>query len=97
MASVRDRSARARKFRSEMKSQWEPVNEACIFCGQADIDWHGPANAPQSFEIHHVKDPENFPHLEFDPSNVRASHSRCNRAAGRGSEEQGIGETSEAW
>ena len=97
MASKRDRSARARQFRAEMKSQWQPDNAACGICGQDDIDWDGPANAPDSFELDHIRDPENYPELEMEPTNVRPSHSRCNRAKGRGDGLVPTGETSEDW
>lgn len=97
MASTRDRGTRAKQFRAEMKSQWEPVNAPCAICSQATINWAGQRNQPESFEIHHLKDPENHPELEFEPRNVRPSHSRCNRSAGRNAEPTSIGQTSEAW
>lgn len=97
MASTRSRGRRATEFRAECKAEWQPHNEACRICGQATIDWDGPANASESFELHHLKDPEHYPQLEFDRGNVVPSHSRCNRSLGRGGTVLGLGETSEDW
>lgn len=97
MASTRTRGRKATEFRAEMKAEWEPNNQPCGICGQATIDWEGPANQSESFELHHLKDPERFPELEFARNNVQPSHSRCNRSAGRGHGPSHVGETSEAW
>lgn len=97
MASNRDRSAAARAFRAEMKAHWQDRNQACGICGQNTIDWAGQPNAPESFELDHIKPVISFPELEADPNNVRPSHSRCNRGKGAGKELAAIGETSEAW
>lgn len=97
VASTRTRGRRSTEFRAELKAEWKAVNKACGICGQATIHWDGDANQPESFELHHLRDPEHYPHLEFDLSNVVPSHSRCNRSAGRGGTVRGIGETSEVW
>lgn len=97
MASTRTRGRKATEFRAELKAEWQPNNRACGICGQGTIDWDGPANAPESFELHHLKDPEHYPELEFALSNVVPSHSRCNRGLGRGKTVLGLGETSEVW
>lgn len=97
MASTRNRGREARQFRAEMKAIWQAINQACAECGQATIDWDGPANAPDSFELDHRHPIATHPELEFDPTNVRPTHSRCNRSKGAGKMHAGIGTTSEAW
>jgi len=80
-----------------MKAIWQPVNAACALCGQANIDWDGPRNEPDSFEIEHKLAVINYPELEFEPSNAQPSHSQCNRNKGAGAAAAGIGITSEPW
>lgn len=43
------------------------------------IDYHAKAQSPNAFEADHYYPVETYPHLAFEPSNLRASHSRCNR------------------
>lgn len=86
-----------REFRAEMKATWQAINQACGICGQATIDWDGPKNEPDSFELDHILPVVTHPHLQLDPSNARPSHHRCNRGRGARSTRPGIGVTSEAW
>lgn len=89
--------SKARQLREELKPGWKAVNAPCSICGQATIDWDGPQNEPDSFELDHRLSVFTHPELEFDPANAQPSHCRCNRSkqAGRGPAEIGI--TSEAW
>lgn len=97
MASSRDRSSKARDFRRDLKANWQSANAACGICGQATIDWDGPPNESESFELDHKKSIKKNPELEFDPSNAQPSHHRCNRGKGSGEQMAGLGTTSEAW
>lgn len=91
-------SSRAyRDFRAEMKSVWQPANAPCWLCGQATIDWDGPANEPDSFELDHAKPRKTHPWLALARSNARPSHSRCNRSRQAAAPRPGIGATSEDW
>lgn len=94
---TRTRGRKATDFRNTMKSQWEPVNAACGLCGQADIDWDAPANTPDAFELDHIITVEAAPHLQFEPSNTRPTHHRCNRSRGSGDGPAAPGITSEPW
>lgn len=85
------------EFRADMKALWQPVNAPCHLCGMATIDWDGPKNEPDSFELDHIKPRRNFPELTLDPTNAAPSHHRCNRHKGAGVVVAGIGVTSEAW
>lgn len=86
-----------REFRAAMKSIWQPINRACHICGQATIDWDGPAMAPNSFELDHVHARKHHPELLLVPSNALPSHTRCNRNKGAGQVKAGLGETDEEW
>lgn len=94
---ARSQGRRVRDFRQAMKAQWQPVNKACAECGQATIDWDGEKNQPDSFELDHRLPVITYPHLEFEPSNARPTHHRCNRHKGDRQTSAGIGITSEAW
>ncbi|MFF2631973.1 HNH endonuclease [Microbacterium sp. NPDC058021] len=90
-------SAAYQRMRAEMKAQWQPINAACALCGQATIDWDGPRNAPESFELDHKISRKRRPDLALDPSNAQPSHCRCNRSKGAGTATPAIGETTEEW
>lgn len=90
-------SKQYQQMRAELKTIWKARNEPCWICGQATIDWDGPANAQDSFELEHPKPRKHFPHLALDRANAKASHGRCNRSKGAGDARPGIGTTSEAW
>lgn len=86
-----------RELRAALKAEWAPQNPACALCGQATIDWDGPANAADSFEPDHIWSRKTHPELALVRSNLRPSHGRCNRSRQAGAVRPGIGETSEAW
>lgn len=94
---ARTGGGKATRFREAMKVLWQPVNAACALCGQADIDWDGPAGEPDSFELDHRLSVLNYPELEFDPGNAQPSHCRCNRSKQAGRQKADIGLTSEPW
>lgn len=90
-------SAAYRQMRADLKAIWQPLNRACGICHQATIDWDGPKNAPDSFELHHPKSRKRYPHLALDPRNAVPAHCRCNRSAGADDIQHAIGENTEEW
>lgn len=94
---ARGNNSRHAAMRVEEKARWQPINAPCILCGQATIDWDGEQGKPNSFEVEHTMPVVKYPELEFEPSNRKPSHVRCNRNKGTGTARPGIGLTSEAW
>ena len=90
-------STQYQRFRTEMKAGWQAANTPCAGCGQATIDWDGPANEADSFELDHKKPRITHPELTLDPGNCVPMHHKCNRHKSSGREIAGIGTTSEAW
>jgi len=70
----------------------------CHICGQP-IDYSVPASStPDSWEPDHLIPVAKAPNLELDLDNVSASHKRCNRARGDGTNgENVIGKQSRIW
>jgi len=56
-------------------------NARCVYCREP-IDYTKPRNHPESFEVAHKYPVKTHPHLAYDPTHFRPSHSRCNRAHG---------------
>ena len=54
----------------------------CWICGQR-IDYTARAGTPDSWEGDHYYPPELFPELANEPTNIRPSHSSCNRSRKR--------------
>lgn len=82
MAWDRDRKARA----------------VCHICGQP-IDYYlEPSSAPNSWEPDHLIPVAKRPDLELDLKNIAASHMRCNRVRGDGTNgENALGMRSRIW
>jgi 5-methylcytosine-specific restriction endonuclease McrA len=68
----------------------------CWLCGQP-IDYELPHTHPMHYQYDHAFPRSTHPELEFDPSNGRPSHARCNKSRGNGPPNPGVGETSEPW
>jgi 5-methylcytosine-specific restriction endonuclease McrA len=70
----------------------------CHICGQP-IDYSVPASStPDSWEPDHLIPVAKAPELELDLDNVAASHKRCNRARGDGTNgENALGRRSRIW
>nr|WP_274635545.1 HNH endonuclease [Microbacterium bovistercoris] len=85
-----------RQFRAEMKAIWQAQKRPCAMDGQP-IDYDGPPNEPDSFELDHIKARKARPDLALDPSNAQPLHVRCNRMKGAGQMKPGMGETTEEW
>lgn len=86
-----------RQMRADLKAVWQPVNKACGICLQPTIDWDGPRNEPDSFELHHPRSRKRYPHLALDPTNAVPAHCRCNRSIGERDTDPDMGENTETW
>lgn len=96
MADNRNRNRRASRLRLEMRELWSSLNLPCYLCGQP-IDYDAPRHDPEALEADHVLPVSGYPDLEFEPSNLRPTHSRCNRHRGPGRTVASLGATSERW
>ena len=93
--------SRAGRWPAVRKLAWnrDRKNRAvCHICGQP-IDYSVPASStPDSWEPDHLIPVSKRPDLELDLSNVAASHKRCNRARGDGTNgENVLGMRSRIW
>jgi len=104
-ANVRGRAARmsSRSGRWPVirKMAWDRDRKArapCHICGQR-INYHlQPSSAPDSWEPDHVLPVSKAPELELDLNNILASHMRCNRNRGDGTNgENVLGMQSRIW
>ena len=81
------------------KKAWDRDRKAravCHICGER-IDYSIPASsAPLSWEPDHIIPVAKAPELELDINNVAASHMRCNRSRGNGTNGD-IGKRSRVW
>ena len=70
----------------------------CHICGQP-IDYSLPASScPDAWEPDHIIPVSKRPELELDLNNIKASHMRCNRARGDGTNgENNLGMQSRVW
>ncbi|MBO5638775.1 MAG: HNH endonuclease [Oscillospiraceae bacterium] len=83
------------------KLAWDRDRKArapCHICGMA-IDYHlDPSSAPDSWEPDHLIPVAKDPDRELDLNNILASHMRCNRARGDGTNgENELGKRSRIW
>lgn len=83
------------------KMAWDRDRKAravCHICGQK-IDYSIPASsAPDAWEPDHILPVSRRPDLELDLNNIEASHMRCNRRRGDGSNgENDLGMRSRIW
>lgn len=94
------RSRAYKSLRASLKSEWRARNAPCALCGQADIEYDGPRNAPNSFELDHKVSRKRCIamgrlDLLLDPANCQPSHTRCNRSKQEGDGPVALGEISE--
>lgn len=92
---------RSGKWKKVRRLAWDrdrKAREVCHICGQP-IDYSVPASSsPESWEPDHVIPYSQRPDLELDLGNIRASHKRCNRSRGDGTNgENVIGMQSRIW
>ena len=91
-----------RTFRAGLKKIWRAANAPCGICHQRTIDWDGPPNESNSFELDHIISRKRAkamgrPELVMDPTNAQPSHVRCNRGKLAGDTAHTLGERSEDW
>ena len=83
------------------RQAWERDRKAqavCHICGQPIDYFLPPSSAPNAYEPDHVIPVKKRPDLELDLSNIKASHSRCNRVRGDGTNgENDLGMRSRIW
>lgn len=70
-----------RKLAASFKAASRRQDSPCWICHQ-QIDYQAPPQAPEAFEADHYHPRATHPHLALDPTNLRASHSACNRSRG---------------
>ena len=62
--------------RQKMRVYWEmQLPATCPRCGQTIHPWH-------KWDMGHILPMHRYPQLEFELSNTRPEHARCNRADG---------------
>ena len=93
-----DRSSRWPYVRRMAWDRDRKAKAPCHICGMA-IDSHlEPSSAPDAWEPDHLMPVKKAPELELDLNNILASHLRCNRSRGDGTNgENDIGRRSRIW
>lgn len=94
-------SSRAGRWNTVRRMVWDRDRKAqapCHICGQP-INYHlDPSSAPDAWEPDHLIPVARAPELELDMRNIAASHMRCNRARGDGTNgENVLGMQSRIW
>ena len=96
-----DMSSRSGRWPVIRRMAWDRDRKAravCHICGQP-IDYYlEPSSAPNSWEPDHLIPVAKRPDLELDLMNIAASHMRCNRVRGDGTNgENTLGMRSRIW
>lgn len=93
--------SRAGRWPAVRKLAWERDKRAravCHICGQPIDYLLTPSSAPNAWEPDHLIPVAKRPDLELDLTNIAASHMRCNRTRGDGTNgENAIGMRSRVW
>ena len=92
---------RSSRWKYIRKMAWDRDRKAravCHICGQP-IDYSlPPSSGPEAWEPDHVIPVSKRPDLELDLNNILASHTRCNRSRGDGTNgENALGMRSRIW
>ena len=92
------RSGRWKQIRKLAYDRDRKANAVCHICNQP-IDYSlTPSSAPNAYEPDHIIPVVKHPELELDLKNIKASHTRCNRARGDGTNgENNLGMQSRVW
>jgi len=92
------RSGRWPMIRRQVWDRDRKAKAPCHICG-GSIDYSlRPSSCPDSWEPDHIIPVSKRPDLELDMSNIKASHMRCNRARGDGTNgENDLGMQSRIW
>lgn len=92
------RSGKWKRVRLQAWNRDRKARAVCHICGQP-IDYSLPASSsPEAWEPDHIIPVAKRPDLELDLANVAASHARCNRSRGDGTNgENALGMQSRIW
>lgn len=92
------RSSRWKYIRKMAWNRDRKSRAVCHICGQP-IDYSlPPSSGPEAWEPDHVIPVSKRPDLELDLNNILASHTRCNRSRGDGTNgENALGMRSRIW
>ena len=84
---------RASGWKRIRKMTWDrdrKNNAPCHICGQPINYLLEPSSAPEAYEPDHIIPVAKNPELELDLNNIKASHTRCNRTRGDGTNGENI-------
>lgn len=97
MSNTKSRSgSKWRKIRLLAWNRDRKARAVCHICGEP-IDYSIPASsAPLAWEPDHILPFSVAPEMELDLNNIKASHKRCNRQRGNGTNND-IGKRSRIW
>lgn len=70
---------RERMLKREFRARCQAARLPCWIC-RAPIDYHARPQSPNAFEPDHYHPVRTRRELGYDMSNLRPSHSRCNRS-----------------
>ena len=96
--AMASRSGRWKQIRKLAYDRDRKAKAVCHICNQP-IDYSlTPSSAPNAYEPDHIIPVAKQPELELDLKNIKASHTRCNRARGDGTNgENNLGMQSRVW
>ena len=96
--TIMERSSRWKYVRRMAWDRDRKARNVCHICGQPINYLLPPSSADEAWEPDHLIPVVKRPDLELDLNNVQASHRRCNRARGDGTNgENVIGMQSRIW
>jgi len=92
------RSSRWPYIRAQAWNRDKKARAVCHICGEPIDYFVPPSSTPDSYEPDHIIPVHMRPDLELDLTNIKASHRRCNRQRGDGTNGTNIiGERSRKW
>ena len=92
------RSSRWPYIRAQAWNRDKKVRAVCHICNEPIDYFVPPSSTPDSYEPDHIIPVHMRPDLELDLTNIKASHRRCNRQRGDGTNGTNvIGERSRKW
>lgn len=98
MTHMPARSSRWPYIRSLAYKRDRGVNAPCHICGGKIDYFAAPSSTPDSYEADHLVPVSMAPEKELDLNNIAASHMRCNRRRGNGTDGSNeIGMRSRVW
>ena len=86
----------AKELKRTFREECRQANLACWICGQP-IDYDAAPQTSNAFEPDHFYPQSTHPELAEDKSNLRPSHSSCNRSRKDGIPMPSLGGLSEVW